>query len=250
MDVARTCPILCWKYTPHWLPGCPPLRGLGANKKFICRKYMPQLCKFETCRKKAVYGFENLKPLFCSAHRDKDSKNVRLIPSINSVKEEDDGKLSKVCKSCEGIMGSSKYKGFCTTCYVNAYPQDPLSLQTLYKSKSKIIQQFIDSKFDGFSHLSSCSKITINKVLINVSYDDECFQINALNTVATKPSVASPTIFIKFNPNKYVNADGSFSNPMLYTRLPLLEKEISSQIERVMNNKVQSDEFSVMNFSK
>jgi hypothetical protein len=127
---------------------------------------------------------------------------------------------------------------------VNAYPQDPLSLQTLYKSKFKIIQQFIDSKFDGFSHLSSSSKITINKVLINISYDDECFLVNALQTNALN------TIFIKFNPNKYANADGSFSNPMLYTRLPLLEKEISRQIERVMNNEIQSDEFSVMNFSK
>lgn len=200
---------------------------------------MPHLCKIDTCRKKAVYGFEYAKPLFCSAHRDKDSKNVRLIHLPNSIKEEEASKLEKSCKSCEGKMGSSKYKGFCTTCYVNAYPQDPLSLQTLYKSKSKIIQQFIDSKFDGFSHLSSSSKITINKVLINVSYDDECLQTNALNT-----------IFIKFNPNKYANADGSFSNPMLYTRLPLLEKEISRQIERVMNNEVQSDEFSVMNFSK
>ena len=232
---------------------------------------MPQLCKMDTCRKKAVYGFEYVKPLFCSAHRDKDSKNVRLIHLPNSIKEED-GKLTKVCKSCEGKMGSSKYKGFCTSCYVNAYPQDPLSLQTLYKSKSKIIQQFIDSKFDGFSHLSLCSKITINKVLINVSYDEDCFKTNALSpsvtlqtsalspsvtlqTSALSPSVtlqtsALPSIFIKFNPNKYANADGSFSNPMLYTRLPLLEKEISRQIERVMNNEVQSDEFSVMNFSK
>jgi hypothetical protein len=204
---------------------------------------MPQLCKMDTCRKKAVYGFEFAKPLFCSAHRGKDSKNVRLIRVSNFIKEEE-CKLTKVCKSCEGKKGSSKYKGLCTTCYVNAYPQDPLSLQTLYKSKFKIIQQFIDSKFDGFSHLSSSSKITINKVLINISYDDECFLVNALQTNALN------TIFIKFNPNKYANADGSFSNPMLYTRLPLLEKEISRQIERVMNNEIQSDEFSVMNFSK
>jgi hypothetical protein len=207
---------------------------------------MPQLCKMDTCRKKAVYGFDYAKPLFCSTHRDKDSKNVRLIPLPNFIKEEEEDSkiLAKSCKSCEGKKGSSKYKGLCTSCYVNAYPQDPLSLQTLYKSKSKIIQQFIDSKFDGFSHLSSSSKITINKVLINVSYDDECFKTNALQTNAL------PTIFIKFNPNKYANVDGSFSNPMLYTRLPLLEKEISRQIERVMNNEVQSDEFSVMNFSK
>jgi hypothetical protein len=211
---------------------------------------MPQLCKTDTCRKKAVYGFEFAKPLFCSAHRDKDSKNVRLIPLPSLIKEKDKNILEKSCKGCEGKNGSSKYKGFCANCYVNTYPNDPLSLQTLYKSKSKIIQHFIDSKFDGFSHLPSSSKITINKVLINVSYEDECCKTNALNTVATKPSVASSTIFIKFNPNKYANAEGSFSNPMLYTRLPLLEKEISRQIERVMNNEVHSDEFSVMNFSK
>ena len=212
---------------------------------------MPQLCKMDTCRKKAVYGFEYAKPLFCSAHRAKDSKNVRLIrlPSLIKEEEEDKNILEKSCKSCDGKIGSSKYKGFCTSCYVNAYPQDPLSLQTLYKSKSKIIQQFIDSKFDGFSHLSSWSTITINKVLINVSYDHDCLHTNALSPNALQTN-ASPTIFIKFNPNKYANADGSFSNPMLYTRLPLLEKEISRQIERVMNNEVQSDEFSVMNFSK
>jgi hypothetical protein len=74
--------------------------------------------------------------------------------------------------------------------------------------------------------------------------------LNALSLNALSLNNALPTIFIKFNPNKYANADGSFSNPMLYTRLPLLEKEISRQIERVMNNEVQRDEFSVMNFSK
>ena len=246
------CAIFGRKTTPHWLIICPPLWGLGTNKKFIGTKYMPQLCKTDTCRKKAVYGFENGKPLFCSAHRDKDSKNARLIPFTSLIKEKEE--LAKSCKNCEGNVGSSKYKGFCASCYVKTYPQDPLSLQTLYKSKSKIIQQFIDSKFDGFSHLSSSSKITINKVMINVSYEEMCLPTNALTSNAFTTNAfttnAFTTIFIKFNPNKYANADGSFSNPMLYTRLPLLEKEISRQIERVMNNEVHSDEFSVMNFSK
>ena len=38
-------------------------------------------------------------------------------------------------------------------------------------------------------------------------------------------------IVIKFNPNKYENG----RNPMLYTRLPDLEKEIGKQFERIMN---------------
>jgi hypothetical protein len=37
-------------------------------------------------------------------------------------------------------------------------------------------------------------------------------------------------IIIKFNPNKYENG----KNPMLYSRLPDLEKEISKQFERLV----------------
>ena len=39
------------------------------------------------------------------------------------------------------------------------------------------------------------------------------------------------TIIIRFNPNKYENG----KNPMLYTRLPDLEKDIGKQFERIMN---------------
>ena len=42
-------------------------------------------------------------------------------------------------------------------------------------------------------------------------------------------------IVIKFNPNKYATCGGSYENPMLYTRLPHLEKEIARQFERIMN---------------
>ena len=41
-------------------------------------------------------------------------------------------------------------------------------------------------------------------------------------------------IVIKFNPNKY--EDGK--NPMLYKRLPDLEKEIARQFERIVNSDV------------
>jgi hypothetical protein len=96
------------------------------------------------------------------------------------------------------------------------YPLDPLSLQTVYKSKDTIIQKFIDSKFDGFIHKNGCSQIQINGFTLTVNYGDQ--------------DVSDQDIVIKFNPNKYENG----KNPMLYTRLPELEKEISKQFERLV----------------
>ena len=40
-------------------------------------------------------------------------------------------------------------------------------------------------------------------------------------------------IFIRFNPDKYKNENGKTVNPMLYTRLPVLQMEIENQIQRI-----------------
>ena len=97
---------------------------------------------------------------------------------------------------------------------------DPLSLQTVYKSKDTVIQKFIDSKFDGFVHGPNTSWIQINGIVLKIIIGEEDDDSNN-----------EKTIVIKFNPNKYENG----KNPMLYTRLPDLEKEISRQFEIIMN---------------
>ena len=176
---------------------------------------MPTVCKKDTCRNPAVYGFCFGKPLFCSAHREDGSKNTRsLEPGLQAES------VVKECKQCSHNPVLSRYKGYCTHCYVKIFPLDPLSLQTVYKSKDDVIQRFIDSKFDGFVHGAKTSQIHINGFTLKVVFDDT-------NVSAEDEK----TIVIKFNPNKYENG----KNPMLYTRLPDLEKEISRQFERIMN---------------
>lgn len=206
---------------------------------------MPTICKTGTCRNKAVYGFERLSPLFCSTHREPNSKNTRLIQTVAPI-----ASVSKICKQCSNKNINSRYKGYCTNCYVKMFPLDPLSLQTKYKSKDHIIRKYIDSIFDGFVHEDGCSKININNMTLNVVYDME------------KDCIGEKTIFIKFNPDKYAKADGSYLNPLLYTRLPTLEREIARQFERIVNKENREqieivelyihciEEFSDMNFSK
>ena len=181
--------------------------------------YMPVICKKDTCRNPAVYGFCFGKPLFCSMHREPDSKNVRTLePGLPT------DAVVKGCAQCSGKNVLRRYKGYCTHCYIKLYPLDPLSLQTVYKSKDTIIQKFIDSKFDGFVHGKGCSQIQINGFTLTVNYGDSDQEASG------QQDVSDQDIVIKFNPNKYENG----KNPMLYSRLPELEKEISKQFERLV----------------
>lgn len=175
---------------------------------------MPTICKKDTCRNPAVYGFCFRKPLFCSEHREKGSKNTRFIEKKETT--ENPTPQCQVC-SCKTLL--PRYKGYCTQCYTKVFPLDPLSLQTIYKSKIVVVQKFIDSKFDGFIHKNECSQMRINNFTLVISFGE--------SDVAEDEK----TIIIRFNPNKYENG----KNPMLYTRLPDLEKEIGKQFERIIN---------------
>jgi hypothetical protein len=178
---------------------------------------MPTICKKDTCRNPAVYGICFGKPLFCSLHREPDSKNTRSLEPVLPTDA-----VVKKCTKCFSNNVLSRFKGYCTHCYVKLFPLDPLSLQTVYKSKDDVIQRFIDSKFDGFVHGPGVSQIQINGFTLKIVFDKS----NVSDAENEK------TIVIKFNPNKYENG----RNPMLYTRLPDLEKEIGKQFERIMNN--------------
>jgi len=50
-------------------------------------------------------------------------------------------------------------------------------------------------------------------------------------------------ISIKFNIDKYVDGTTKLTtNPMLYTRLPVLEREINQQIERILSSQIEKSE--------
>ena len=182
---------------------------------------MPTICKKDTCRNKAVYGFCFGKPLFCAAHREDGSKNTRTLEPHDAIETmcEKNG-----CSKCSSTLVIPRFKGFCKRCYLESYPSDPLSLCCLYKSKEDVIQKFIDSKFDGFVHKEDMSQIQINGVVLQIVYGNK----------AVDDDDDEKNIVIKFNPNKY--EDGK--NPMLYKRLPDLEKEIARQFERIVNSDV------------
>ena len=163
-------------------------------------------------------------------------------------------------KKCKGQSGhcpqraNIKYKGYCAYCFQHTFPKDPLTFQIRCKTKELAVRDFINANFDGFIHdkvlyTGHCNcthkrridhRIIIQNTWLVVetdenqhkSYDkmDEEIRYNDLMMVH-----GGKWIYIRFNPDKYINKHGKRKNPTIASRLFKLKQEIEKQIERIYN---------------
>jgi hypothetical protein len=198
-------------------------------------------CQHPGCKTQPNFNFQGeLQGQFCSQHKD-----TRMI-DIRHIK----------CKAnfCLGTRANIKYKGYCSHCYQNLFPLDPLSYQIRSKTKELCVRDYINASFEGFQHdkplfSGNCDcthrrridhRILIGNTLLCIetdenqhkSYDkkDEEIRYDDLYMIHS-----GKFVFIRFNPDKYINKNNKSVNPMIYTRLPVLKEEIERQIERIKN---------------
>jgi len=161
---------------------------------------------------------------------------------------------AKSCKSdfCDTI-GNKKYKGYCTHCYANLFPNDPLTFQIKCKTKEIAVRDFINTIYDGFQHDKpihfgcDCNhrrRIDHRKLIGNTmlaietdenqhkTYDemDEEIRYDDLMMAFT-----GKWIYIRFNPDKFKKKNGKNANPAISTRLHTLKNEIDKQIKKIEN---------------
>lgn len=176
---------------------------------------MPKLCQHENCRNR-------VKNDFCTKHKNKSQE--KTIPIENPEK-------SKKCiiKTCQE-KPIRICKNYCADCYFREFPNDPLTFQMRYKTKEQATSEFINNRFDGFNRNGI---MKIGDVALFINYHKNI----AANELEGK------YISIKFNVDKYVDGKTKLTtNPMLYTRLPVLEKEINQQIEMILNVNIAKSE--------
>ena len=162
---------------------------------------------------------------------------------------------SKMCKGQDGIctiQANIKYKGYCTFCFANTFPTDPLTFQIRCKTKEIAVRDFINAHFEGFNHDKAihtdhcdCSirrRIDHRKLIGNTmlaietdenqhkSYDamDEEIRYDDLFN-----AFSGKWIYIRFNPDKFRNKAGVSKNPTIATRLIELKAEMERQIQRI-----------------
>ena len=199
-------------------------------------------CIYPNCKTRSNYNLEGETiGIYCGAHK---------LDGMVDIK-------NKKCKAnyCLGSQANVKYKGYCASCYQQLFPNDPLTLQSRSKTKEIATKNFINLNFEGFHHdislwTGNCDcthrrRIDHRKLIGNTllcietdenqhkGYDKDKEEIRYDDLFMLH---GGKFIFIRFNPDKFKNKEGKSSNPMLYTRLPILKDEIEKQIKRIEND--------------
>ena len=199
------------------------------------------ICSYDGCNTRPVFNYNSEKiALYCSEHKKEGMIDVK----------------NKKCKAnyCLGTSANPKYKGYCSSCYQNLFPNDPLSLQIRTKTKELTVRQFINLNFQGFQHdiplwTGNCDCIHRRKIdhrkligntLLCIETDENQHKYYDKNNEEIRYDDlymlhGGKFIFIRFNPDKFTNKKGNNVNHMLYTRLPVVKEEIEKQIKRIEN---------------
>jgi uncharacterized protein YheU (UPF0270 family) len=171
--------------------------------------------------------------------------------------------IHKKCLGCinsEGIInecpyksrGNPKYKNYCTECFKRNFPLDPLTFQIRSKTKEIAVRDFINTYFDGFQHNRhlltghcDCSirrsidhRKLIGNTLLAIETDENQHKGYDKMDEETRyddlyMAHSGKWIYIRFNPDKYINKNGISKNPAIATRLLVLKNEIEKQIQRI-----------------
>jgi hypothetical protein len=133
---------------------------------------------------------------------------------------------SKVCKSswCETTISSKKYEGYCAYCYVNLFPDKPISRN--YKTKELNVVDSVKKCYPDFTWvcdkkiLDGCSRkrpdmlvdLGTHIIIVEVDenahtdYDSSCETKRMMEL--SKDVGHRPIVFIRFNPDQYIDRTG------------------------------------------
>ena len=156
-----------------------------------------------------MYNIEGESPLFCFIHKSPEMINI----------------VSKTCKThlCYTQVGN-KYDGYCLYCFINTFPDKPVTRN--YKTKERSVVEYILKQFPEFTWISDkkvqdgCSnrrpdllldlgyQVIIVEVDENQHTDYDCSCENKRLMELSQDVDHRPIIFIRFNPDKYIDETG------------------------------------------
>jgi hypothetical protein len=196
--------------------GCkiiPAFNNEGSTKALYCSKHKIEgmvnvkshTCIHEGCKILPAFNNEgSTKAVYCSIHKIKGMVNV----------------ISPTCKSylCSTIV-LEKYDGYCLYCYMNLFPDKPVSRN--YKTKEYDVVEFVKTKFPSLDWISDkrifdgCSKrrpdlfLDLGYQIIIIEVDEnqhttyDCSCENKRIMELSQDVGHKPIVFIRFNPDDY-----------------------------------------------
>lgn len=165
-------------------------------------------CEFNGCIKRAYYNFENEKiPLYCLEHKFKN-----MIDIVNRRC------LTFLCQT----FVTKKYRGYCLRCFMNIFPNEPVSRN--YKIKEKQVFDFVNLHFERYIESydkqisGGCSNkrpdifmdLFTHSIIIEIDenqHSDYSCE-NKRMMLIFRDLGERPIVFIRFNPDKYIDKNG------------------------------------------
>lgn len=190
-------------------------------------------CEKDNCKEIALYGFKTAR--YCEDH-----SNKKMINFIENK-----------CKSCEMVWLLNN-DGVCTYC-------DPKHFNGFRLAKQNEIKLYLDNnKYNYESYDKTIDNGICNKyrpdfvfesesgghhVVLEVDeyqhnfkkghYKEECECVRMVNI---SQSLGMPTIFIRYNPDKYTGARGKTYNPTFNTRIKALKTVLDNCLNMDIND--------------
>ena len=204
-------------------------------------------CNHPDCKTRPNYNYEGeTKAIYCAIHK---------LDGMIDVK-------NKSCKNewCTTLI-TTKYDGYCMYCYMNMFPDKPVSRN--YKTKEKEVVDKIKEKYPDFTWVSDkkvedgCSKrrpdllldmgdyIIIIEVDENKHTDYDCSCENKRLMELSQDLQHRPIVFIRFNPDSYINQDGNKITSCWRTNklgvIQIMKTKMSEWEERIniLNQQIQ-----------
>jgi hypothetical protein len=164
-------------------------------------------CIYPNCKIRASYNIKGeTKRLYCATHKldgmvDITSKTCKTQLCFTSVK--------------------NKYNGYCLRCFIHLFPDQPVCRN--YKTKETAVAQFITTNFPNFTWIldkkveDGCSRrrpdlicdlgyqVIIVEVDENMHENYDCSCENKRIMQLSQDIGHRPLIFIRFNPDDYIN---------------------------------------------
>ena len=197
---------------------------------------------------------------YCFTH--KTGKRCSEINCTSSARDKTDKCKKhgggKRCPNCishiDSRVGCKKYDDYCATCFKQLFPDDKRSEIIRINSPEMKVRNFLSLTYEGFIHnkpiysgncdFSHIRRIDHRKLIGNTliaietdenqhkyyNKEDEEIRYDDVYMVHS-----GKWIFIRFNPDSYVDKKGKKQNTLLKRRLEVFKKEIDKQILRVEN---------------
>jgi hypothetical protein len=197
--------------------GCkiiPVFNVAGERKGLYCSAHKQEgmvnvkdkTCLNEWCNKQPVFNVAGeRKGLYCTAHKKEGMVDV----------------ISKTClhEWCSTLV-KEKYDGYCLFCYMNLFPDKPVSRN--YKTKEYAVVEFVKSKFPNMTWIADkivnggCSRrrpdllLDLGYQIVIADVDEnqhtyyDCSCENKRIMELSQDLGHRPIVFIRFNPDDYI----------------------------------------------